>query len=90
MIVAVSKEILSGTFHIVFSVVRAQKPIGYQMSLLSVVLKVQGNCTVATVLCKVTGGGGGVMPYMCHRETCRRSGYTFWPPNPRQGVFFRA
>ena len=36
------------------------------------------------------GGGGGVMPYMCHTETCRRSGYTFWPSNPRQGVFFRA
>ena len=34
--------------------------------------------------------GGGVMPYMCHTETCRRSGYTFWPSNPRQGVFFRA
>ena len=34
------------------------------------------------------GGGGGVMPYMCHTETCRRSGYTFWPSNPRQGVFF--
>ena len=30
------------------------------------------------------------MPYMCHTETCRRSGYTFWPSNPRQGVFFRA
>ena len=28
------------------------------------------------------------MPYMCHTETCRRSGYTFWPSNPRQGVFF--
>ena len=26
---------------------------------------------------------------MCHTETCRRSGYTFWPSNPRQGVFFR-
>ena len=36
------------------------------------------------------GGGGGVMPYMCHTETCRRSGYTFWPSNPRQGIFFRA
>ena len=36
------------------------------------------------------GGGGGVMPYICHTETCRRSGYTFWPSNPRQGVFFRA
>ena len=35
-----------------------------------------------------TRGGGGVMPYMCHTETCRRSGYTFWPSNPRQGVFF--
>ena len=35
-------------------------------------------------------GGGGVMPYMCHKETCRRSGYTFWPSTPRQGVFFRA
>ena len=33
--------------------------------------------------------GGGVMPYMCHTETCRRSGYTFWPSKPRQGVFFR-
>ena len=32
--------------------------------------------------------GGGVMPYMCHTETCCRSGYTFWPSNPRQGVFF--
>ena len=31
---------------------------------------------------------GGGMPYMCHTETCRRSGYTFWPSNPRQGVFF--
>ena len=30
----------------------------------------------------------GVMPYMCHMETCRRSGYTFWPSNLRQGVFF--
>ena len=28
------------------------------------------------------------MPYMCHTETCRRSGYTFWPSNPRQDVFF--
>ena len=35
-------------------------------------------------------GGGGVMPYMCHTETCLRSGYTFWPSNPRQGIFFRA
>ena len=26
--------------------------------------------------------------YMCHMETCRRSGYTFWPSNPRPGVFF--
>ena len=30
----------------------------------------------------------GVMPYMCHRKTCCQSGYTFWPSNPRQGVFF--
>ena len=30
------------------------------------------------------------MPYMCHTETCRRSRYTFWPSNPKQGVFFRA
>ena len=28
---------------------------------------------------------GEVMPYICHTETCRRSGYTFWPSNPRQG-----
>ena len=39
---------------------------------------------------QIPGGGGGVMPYMCHTETCRRSGYTFWPSNPRQCVFFRA
>ena len=36
------------------------------------------------------GGGGGVMPYICQTETYRRSGYTFWPSNQRQGVFFRA
>ena len=58
MIVAVSKEILSGIFHIVFSIVRAQNLIGYhQMSLLgirSLVLKVEGNYTVMTVLCKVS------------------------------------
>ena len=29
-----------------------------------------------------------VMPYMCHTETCLRSGYTFWPSNPRQGCPF--
>ena len=29
------------------------------------------------------------MPYVCHTEKCRRSGYTFWPSNPRQGVFFK-
>ena len=34
------------------------------------------------------GGGGGVMPYMCHTETCRQSKYTFWPSNPRQVSFF--
>ena len=34
------------------------------------------------------GGGRRLIPYMCHTETCRRSGYTFWPSNPRQGVFF--
>ena len=28
-----------------------------------------------------------VMPYMCHTETCRRSGYTFWPSNPRRVSF---
>ena len=39
---------------------------------------------------EMEGPGGGVMPYMCHTETCRRSGYTFWPSNPRQGVFFRS
>ena len=33
--------------------------------------------------------GGGVMPYMWHTEMCRRSGYTFWPSNPRQGACFR-
>ena len=43
------------------------------------------------LFCSTRGGGGGeVMPYMCRTETCRRSGYTFWPSNPRQGVFFRA
>ena len=36
------------------------------------------------------GRGEGNAIYMCHTETCRRSGYTFWPSNPRQGVFFRA
>ena len=42
------------------------------------------------ILVVVMGDPGGGMPYMCHMETCRRSGYTFWPSNPRQGVFFRA
>ena len=28
------------------------------------------------------------MPYVCHMETCRRSGYPFWPSNPTQVVFF--
>ena len=40
-----------------------------------------------TMMCN-SRGGGRVMPYVCHTETCRRSGYTFWPSNPRQGVFF--
>ena len=40
--------------------------------------------------CPGGGGGGGVMPCICHTETCRRSGYTFRPSNQRQGVFFRA
>ena len=33
------------------------------------------------------GGEGGVMPYMFHTETCRRSGYTFRSSNPRQCLF---
>ena len=43
------------------------------------------NATLGTEITR-----GRVMPYMCHTETCRRSGYTFWPSNPRQGVFFRS
>ena len=30
--------------------------------------------------------GPGGMPYMCHTETFRQSGYTFWPSNRRQGA----
>ena len=33
-------------------------------------------------------GGGGVMPYMCHTETCRRSGYILFRLRIRDRVSF--
>ena len=33
--------------------------------------------------------GGGNATYVPYGDV-PRSGYTFWPSNPRQGVFFRA